>query len=126
MDYLSGSGNSKVPGNRRRPYGAARSQSALRKRIRDSQVDAEPAAVQSTIVIPLSSSGLPEDIAKARKYGADDYLIKPATLEGWRKIGLQLAEKWFDQRLKQRMPFVRANNPAALGAAMRASKAQAS
>src|SRR6476469_2775625 len=48
---------------------------------------------QSTIVIPLSSSGQPEDVAKARKLGVDDYLIKPATLEGWRRIGLQLAEK---------------------------------
>jgi DNA-binding response OmpR family regulator len=81
---------------------------------------------QSTVVIPLSSSDLPEDVAKARKCGADDYLIKPVTLEGWRKIGLRLAEKWFDQHLKQRMPFVRASNPDSLSAPLRASKAQAS
>jgi DNA-binding response OmpR family regulator len=81
---------------------------------------------ESTIIIPLSSSGLAEDVTRAKKFGADDYLIKPATLDGWRRIGLQLAEQWFDQRLKTRMPFVRAAGAAAQSQSRRAYKAQAS
>jgi len=80
----------------------------------------------STVVIPLSSSGLAEDIERARKQGADDYLVKPAALEDWRKIGLKLAERWFDQRLKSRMPFVRATKPQDSPASTRVYKAQAS
>jgi PleD family two-component response regulator len=81
---------------------------------------------QSTIIIPLSSSGLPEDIARARKYGVADYFVKPATLEDWRRIGLKLAERWFDKTLPQRMPFVRATNAAAPNEPGRIHKAQAS
>lgn len=80
----------------------------------------------STVIIPLSSSGLAEDVARARKLGVDDYLIKPATLEGWRRIGLQLAERWFDQQLKVRMPFVRAASSGGQTQASRAYKAQTS
>src|SRR5256885_2255691 len=65
------------------------------------------ARFHSTIIIPLSSSGLADDIARAKKYGVDDYLIKPATLEGWRRIGLQLGGRWVYQRLKARMALVR-------------------
>ena len=49
----------------------------------------------STIVIPLSSSCLPEDISQAKALGANDYLIKPATLEGWRRTALKLRDRWF-------------------------------
>jgi CheY-like chemotaxis protein len=80
---------------------------------------------QSTIVIPLSSSGLPEDIARARKHGVADYFVKPATLEDWRRIGLKLAERWFDKTLPQRMPFVRAVS-AAVPANVPIYKAEAS
>lgn len=53
---------------------------------------------KSTIVVPLSSSNLPQDIEKACAAGANDYLVKPVTLEGWRRTALKIKNSWFRRK----------------------------
>jgi CheY-like chemotaxis protein len=52
---------------------------------------------RSIIVIPLTSSNHPADQDAARRFGANDYLVKPVGLAGWRGIARRVKDLWLPQ-----------------------------
>ncbi len=48
----------------------------------------------STIVVVLTASGRPADVATAYRLGANSYLVKPSSLDRFREMALQIKNFW--------------------------------
>lgn len=47
-------------------------------------------------VVVMSNSADPNDISAARRLGADDFITKPHSLEGYLQVAEDLLDNWFD------------------------------